>query len=257
VAVYLPSVGPNGAFKFDVTVNATDTIVIDPLVAIGYIYEIGAGDPNFRNVSLPPNIGDGNYTVDVFDSSLGQYRPGFAAVAGTTYDFVAMGYPAGVSKFRVKGIEASAGLDVTNTTAFLTTVGFMAAGRFTGTMVPISGYVVGNFLPPVNVAPTVNTRRAGSTLPLKWTIVDNQGFFVSDLSAVASVSYKPSSCASFTTDPTGAGPAESPGKSSLSYDPLAAHYIFNWKTPKVPGCYVAFVTLDTQQVLSVNVMLTN
>ena len=257
VAVYLPSLGPNGAFKFDVTVNATDMILIDPLVAVGYIYEVGAGDPNFRSVSLPPNIGDGIYTVDVFDASLGQYRPGFAAVAGTTYDFVATGYPDGVSKFRVKGIEASAGLDATNTTAFVTAVGFMAAGRFTGTMVPISGYEVGNFLPPVNVAPSVNTTRAGSTLALKWAIVDKQGFRVSDLTAVSSVSYKPSSCASFTTDPSGTAPAHPAGGSNLRYDALAAHYIFNWKTPRLAGCYVVFVTLDTQQVLNANVMLTN
>ena len=124
-------------------------------------------------------------------------------------------------------------------------------------MVPISAYVVGNFLPPVNVAPTVNTRRAGATLPLKWTIADKQDFLVSDLNAVASISYKPSSCAPFATDPAGAVPAEPAGASHVRYDPLAAHYIFNWKTPKVPGCYVAFVTLDTNQVLNANVMLTN
>ena len=255
VAVYLPSVGTNGAFKFDVTVNATDSYPIDPVIAVGYIYEVGASDPNFRSVSLP-NIGDDKYTIDVFDPGLGQYRPGVAASANTTYDFVAMGYPLGLAKFRVKGIEASAGLDAANTTAFVTTVGFMGAGRFTGTMVPISGYEVAGFLPPVNLPPTVNSKKAGATLPLKWAMSDKQGYAVTDLAAVSAVSYKPTSCAAFAPDADGAASALGAGSSQLRYDMSSSHYVFNWKTPSAPGCYSLFVTLDTQQQMQANVLLT-
>jgi hypothetical protein len=256
VAVFLPSVGPSGEFKFDIAVNATDTVVIDPDVAVGYIYSVGQGDPNFRSVSLPA-VGDNQYVIDVFDPGLGAYRPGLAAVAGQTYNFVTLGYPDGVSKFRVKGIEASAALDARNTTAFLTTVGFMSAGRFTGTMTPVTSYVTSDFLPPVNVAPSVNTRRAGATLPLKWTLADKQGFAVSDLNAVASIAYKLSTCAPFTTDPTGAVQAQASGGTALRFDVLAGQYVFNWKTPSTPGCYALFVTLDSGQVLNANVMLRN
>jgi hypothetical protein len=255
VAVFLPSVGTNGAFKFNVAVNANDTIVIDPAIAVGYIYEVGSGNPNFRSVSLP-NVGDGQYVIDVFDAGLGQYRPGFAALAGKIYDFVVLGYPGGAAKFRVKGIEASAALDASNATAFLTTVGFMGAGRFTGTMVPITTYAASGFLPPVNATPTLTTTRAGSTLPLKWTLADKQGFAVSDLNAVASIAYKPSSCSAFSTDPANSLGAQAAGGSPLRYDALANQYVYNWQTPKEPGCYALFVTLDTQQVLSASVMLT-
>lgn len=255
VAVYLPSVGPTGAFKFDVTVNATDSYLIDPVIAVGYIYEVGAADPNFRSVSLP-NIGDGQFTIDVFDPGLGQYRPGFAASANTNYDFVAMGYPLGVAKFRVKGIEAWAALDASNTTAFVTDVGFVAAGRFTGTMVPISGYQVAGFLPPVNLPPTVTTTRAGATLPLKWTMADKQGYAVTDLAAVSSIAYKPTSCAAFTSDAAGAAAAIAAGGSQLRYDTSATQYVFNWKTPGAPGCYSLFVNLDTAEAMQANVMLT-
>ena len=255
VAVYLPSVGTNGAFKFDVTVNATDSYPIDPVIAVGYIYEVGAADPNFRSVSLP-DIGDGKYTVDVFDPGLGQYRPGFAASANTAYDFVAMGYPLGVAKFRVKGIEASAGLDAANTTAFVTTVGFMGSGRFTGTMLPIGGYAVAGFLPPVNLPPTVNTTKAGASLPLKWTLADKQGYAVTDLAAVSAISYKATSCTAFTSDAAGATTALAAGGSQLRYDVSAAQYVFNWKTPAAPGCYSLFVTLDTAEAMQANVMLT-
>ncbi len=44
VAVYLPSVGTDGKFKFDVEVKSGEKIAIDPVVAIGYDYEIGSGD---------------------------------------------------------------------------------------------------------------------------------------------------------------------------------------------------------------------
>lgn len=255
VAVYLPSVGVSGAFKFDVTVNATDSYPIDPVIAVGYIYEVGVTDPNFRSVSLP-DIGDGKYSVDVFDPALGQYRPGFAASANAVYDFAALGYPLGVAKFRVKGIEGLAALDATSTTAFVTTVGFMGTGRFTGTMVPISGYEVAGFQAPVNLPPTVNATRAGAALPLKWTVTDAQGYAVTDVAAVSAIAYKLTDCAAFTTDASGAVNAASAGGSRLRYDSSAAHYVYNWKTPAAPGCYSLFVTLDTQQQIQANVLLT-
>ena len=254
VAVYLPSLGPNGTFKFDIAVNANDTVAIDPVSAVGYIYDVGSGNPNFRSVMLP-NVGDGQYTIDVFDAALGQYRPGFAATAGVTYDFIALGYPSGTSKFRVKGIESSAAIDVTNTTAFVTTVGFMAEGRFTGTMTPIGTYQSPTFLPPVNLAPTVNTTKAGAAMPLRWKLLDQQDQLVSDLTAIASIGYKPSSCSAFTNEPAGATPAQAAGGSRLRYDASAGHYVYNWKTPDQPGCYSLFLVTDTQQFVYLNVML--
>jgi hypothetical protein len=255
VAVYLPSIGPDGVFKFNVTVNATDTIVIDPAVAIGYIYQTGAGDPNFRSVKLP-DVGDGNYVIDVFDPGLGQYRRGFAAVAGTTYDFRALGFPDGVSKFRVKGVEASAALDSRNATAFLTTVGFMGAGRFTGAMVPITAYGFGGFLPPINLPPTINTGPAGSSFPIRWTLADIQGAAVTDLGSIKSISYKSSdSCSVFPTDPAGASTAMSSRRSKLRYNRSAGQYRFNWQSPEQPGCYALFLELDSGQVFSADFML--
>jgi hypothetical protein len=255
VAVYLPSLGAGGAFKFDISVAAGATVDIDPAAAVGYIYEAGTGDPNFRSVRLP-QVGDGQFTIEVFDAALGRYQPGFAASAGATYDFTARGHPGGVAKFRVKGIEASAGIDVSNTTAFVTGVAFVADGRFTGTMTPIGGYGTTSFLPPVNLAPTVNTTRAGATLPLKWVLLDKQDQAVTDIAAIASIGFKPSSCSAFTDDAAGASPALPAGASRLRYDHAAGHYVFTWKTPDAPGCYSVFLTTDTQQTTRLNVMLT-
>ena len=45
---------------------------------------------------------------------------------------------AGVDRIRVLGIEAAAGLDPANPLAFVTGLRFTEAGRFTGTMTPIT-----------------------------------------------------------------------------------------------------------------------
>jgi hypothetical protein len=45
--VQTPGVGSGFTYKFDVGITAGQPIGIDPLAAIGFIYQIGAGDPNF------------------------------------------------------------------------------------------------------------------------------------------------------------------------------------------------------------------
>ena len=256
--VFLPIVehGPNGpTYTFTVTVDATGTFVIDPDIAIGYIYQTAPGNPNFRSVSLP-NVGDRRFLVEIFDPSASHYRKDFTALAGRTYSFTAHGYPHGVSKFRVKGIEIAAGLDAANPSAFPTALGFTGAGTFTGSMVPITKYAFSGFLPPINLPPTVNTSSTGRSFPFKWTLADVQGYAVTDLGAVDSITYKASACAPFATDPTGALPAGAAGRSKLRYDTRGNQYVFDWKSPKQPGCYVLFLKLDSGQVFNANVMLT-
>lgn len=134
VAVYLPSVGPNGVYKFDVKVQAGQTINIDPVVAVGFDYQIGAGDPNFASVTLP-DVGDGLFDLFLFDGT--DWLLEATLQAGIEFDFGVNG----VDRFRVLGIETSAGVNPSDTTAFITGVSFTADGRFTGTMTPITAEV--------------------------------------------------------------------------------------------------------------------
>lgn len=136
VAVFLPSAGPDGKFKFDVEVKAGEAIAIDPMVAIGYDYQIGSGDPLFKSVKLP-SLGDDQYELWLLDGA-GGYTFQTALEAGTEYFFAGTG----VSSFRVLGIEESLLLDPSDVTAFVTTLTFAADGRFTGTMTPITVNVV-------------------------------------------------------------------------------------------------------------------
>ena len=135
VAVYLPSVGPDGKFKFDITVKAGEQIALDPVVAVGYDFQIGAGDPLFASVELP-DVGDGLFDLYLFDGI--DWIFDRQLVAGDEFFFAGPG----VDRFRVLGIEPSAGLDPLDTTAFVALVKFAGDGRFTGTMTAITQQTV-------------------------------------------------------------------------------------------------------------------
>lgn len=131
--VFLPTVtpGPGPVYSFNTTVVGGQTIFFDPQVAIGYDYAIGPGDPKFASVTLPTGIGDNLYDLYLFNGT--EYLFKAQLTGGTPYSFG----PGGVDRFRILGIEASAGLDPNNTTAFITGLTFVGDGNFTGTMHPI------------------------------------------------------------------------------------------------------------------------
>jgi len=118
-------------FVFDNEVTGGEVEFYDPIVAVGYDYQIGEDNPLFASVLLP-DIGDG-----VFDLLLPNFSGGFDLVAeinaGIEYSF-----GDGVEMFRILGIETSAGLDPEDPTAFVSGLSFKEDGRFTGTMTPIS-----------------------------------------------------------------------------------------------------------------------
>ncbi|HSD39192.1 MAG TPA: PEP-CTERM sorting domain-containing protein [Rhodocyclaceae bacterium] len=139
--ILLPMVdGATGVYHFSTEAVGPDSITyIDPEIAIGYIYAIGAGDPNFASVLLP-NVGDGLFEL-LFDSI------SVLLHAGEQFFFPT----GGVSTFKVLGIEASAGLDPADTQAFVTGLTFVRTGSFTGTMTPIT-LAVGDVPEPETLA---------------------------------------------------------------------------------------------------------
>ncbi len=124
----------NGQFVFDFNVELNQTVFIDPIVAIGYDYEVTSG-PNFQTVLLPTGIGDDLYDLFLFDDTLMDYTDsGIDLAGGSVHNFG----PGGVDRFRILGIETEAGLDPNDTEAFVTGVSFTSAGRVQMTQTPIS-----------------------------------------------------------------------------------------------------------------------
>ncbi|MDH5546694.1 MAG: PEP-CTERM sorting domain-containing protein [Gammaproteobacteria bacterium] len=124
-------------FDFEITVP-NQTIWIDPDIAVGYDYEITTG-PNFASVTLPAGYGDNFYDL-YFWNGTEYVDSGYDIEGGVTFDLTTID-AAGLSRFSIRGIEISAGLDPADPTAFVTGLSFMGVGNVTMTQNPISVFV--------------------------------------------------------------------------------------------------------------------
>lgn len=130
---FLPTVVA-GVYNFSISsVGPSSVTFIDPLIAVGYDYAIGAGDPNFASVLLPTGIGDNFFDLFLWDG-FSFVDSGINLTGGSQFFFGGLG----VARFSIRGIEASADLDPNNVTAFITGLTFVNTGHFTGTMTPIT-----------------------------------------------------------------------------------------------------------------------
>jgi PEP-CTERM motif len=129
----LPAVTPAGVYQYTMTVVAGTTYFIDPPVAVGYSFAIGAGDPNFASVLLPA------VQANPFDVSFVYNGMSFSDMVApkTVFDFPTLG----VDAFTVTGIDPADGLDPADTTAFITGLTFTGDGTFNGTQTPITEVV--------------------------------------------------------------------------------------------------------------------
>lgn len=132
--VYLPEVTRNSdgnpVFNFNNLVSQGLIEYYDPLVAVGYDYQVGSGNPFFRSVLLP-EVGDNAFDLYLWDGSAFQYA--VELLSGQEYLFE----PNGVERFRIMGIEPSALVSPNDPTAFVTGLSFISDGVFTGTMTPV------------------------------------------------------------------------------------------------------------------------
>jgi len=129
---HVAEVGPSAGVTF-----------LDPVVATGFIYTVGAGDPLFASVDPITNVGSGVYQLLVWNAVTSTFDlVDSALAAGTTFNFLTA-FANGVSKFEITGIDPNAGLDPTDIAAFITGLTFTGPGSFTGTMEAIEATIPG------------------------------------------------------------------------------------------------------------------
>jgi len=90
-------------------------------------------------------------------------------------------------------------------------------------------YSFGGFFAPVDNLPVVNTVKAGRAVPIKWSLLDGNGGYLSSLGTFKSLTSQSVACASgAATSPVEESAA--PGGSGLSYDSLTHQFQYNWKS---------------------------
>lgn len=138
----VPDVVQQDGWHFDFNIVLGQQIFIDPLVATGYDFIVDSG-PNILSALLP-SVGDSIFDICLWNGSAW----GSCSTANAGVPFVFGG--AGVDRFRVLGIETSAGLDPTNTTAFVTGLTFAGAGTVSMRQVPITTDVSNGAVPEID-----------------------------------------------------------------------------------------------------------
>jgi hypothetical protein len=95
------------------------------------------------------------------------------------------------------------------------------------TVTPLA-YPFSGFFQPVDNPPTVNTVKAGSAIPIKFSLGGDRGLAIF---APGSPTSRPVSCS--TSAPVDSiEQTTTAGTSSLSYDPITQQYTYVWKTDK-------------------------
>jgi HYR domain len=125
-----------------------------------------------------------------------------------------------------------------------------ATGSFTVTVV----YGWAGFFQPVDNLPTVNAVKAGSAIPVKFSLSGNQGLNIFKAGSPASASY---ACSG--TAPTDAiEQTVTAGNSSLSYDSTTDQYVYVWKTDKgwAGSCRALVVKLADNTTKTANFQFT-
>lgn len=130
------SIGPGGAFVFEFTPTLNVPVFIDPIISIGYDYEILGGDNLITSVLLPTLSGD----LDGYEIyALGDTSA--AGLLGTVKGGESFLFAAGVKGFSLRDIDEAAMLDPTNPTAFVTGLTFANDDAVTISQTPVTAAV--------------------------------------------------------------------------------------------------------------------
>ncbi len=102
------------------------------------------------------------------------------------------------------------------------------------------------FSPPIADPPAVNAAKAGQTIPVKWQLPDGKGGYVSDLGAVANITFQQTACSDLSAALTSEVTEAASSGAGLHYDATANQFVYNWKTisTMAGNCYVLILKLN-------------
>ncbi len=115
---------PTDSFFFNAIELGTRQ-VFDPVVAVGYDYQIDNG-AFFTDVLLPALVP--TYEVSIFNPNTSTFNPSISLAAGVTLDFLLLGLGFDVARFAVTGIDPALMVDPTDDTAFPALIGVGGIG---------------------------------------------------------------------------------------------------------------------------------
>jgi parallel beta-helix repeat protein len=116
-------------------------------------------------------------------------------------------------------------------------------------IVTVLPWTLKGFYQPVDINGIYNIVKGGSTVPFKFEIFAGTTE-LTDVADVKSFTYAETTCnANAVTDEV---ELTVTGGTSLRYDTASGQFIYNWKTPKMPGkCYrVTLITLDGSSLVA-------
>lgn len=165
--VILPDGTVGDGYTFTERVQPRVRRPYDPELAYGYNYSTNPGGDKFTEVELLPGFGDDVFTIHLYNSTTNTYESdplvtvtapaivnfetGFVQDAnGVSFDVFA-GFAGGIDKFRILGIELSAGLDPNDGNAFPT---FLAFGDADNNGEAVVDFTMTPLATPVAVAET-------------------------------------------------------------------------------------------------------
>lgn len=124
-APLFPNFIEEGGWRFGFDAQPDEMVFVDPLIAVGYDYVVNSG-PNFQSALFPSVEGDTdgynvfgfNAQTNTYDISLGHINP------GEVFNFSG----GGVSRFALRDIDITAGLNAEDPLAFPTGLTFAGGG---------------------------------------------------------------------------------------------------------------------------------
>lgn len=121
----------------------------------------------------------------------------------------------------------------------------------------VNHWTLNGFYQPVDPGTTVNTVKAGSTVPFKFEVLAGSTEFTStsfNNSPVGTFSAKKVSCTTGSSEDT--IEVTSTGGTSFRYDTTSGQFVYNWQTPKNTGsCYDTTFTAQDGSTLTAHFKL--